>query len=343
MTRRLARALVALAACLYGAGPARAEAGASVVRGGGDSPAPRDGYGAPGRARWRPEPVPELPDDATDLATENAMRDAPAPPAASVTYGGPQQAMKAAQYLRKTVPTFVNFRSTIVGATWRSSPAHEWRVRPAPRCLATLRARGLRVRAWRPEDGEGAAAEPSGGEPLDEESLDIVPAPVHVSSPVRGVHFRSGHGSSLLVACEMAARLPLLADIVAREGVDHVVVVSAWRPRPRTSFHTMGLALDITRFHVTAPLPGPRGDTSPWLEVLTDFLATPGRDTCDPTLLEPDSPLGGNERGRRLLRIACAMHRSGLFSSVLTPNYNPGHRDHFHIDIRPDDPRVFLR
>ncbi len=31
------------------------------------------------------------------------------------------------------------------------------------------------------------------------------------------------------------------------------------------------------------------------------------------------------------------------FSTVLTPNYNEGHRDHVHLDARPDDTRVFLR
>jgi len=44
-----------------------------------------------------------------------------------------------------------------------------------------------------------------------------------------------------------------------------------------------------------------------------------------------------------LVAIACELYRSGKFQSVLTPNYNEGHRDHFHIDIRPDDPRAFLR
>ena len=30
-------------------------------------------------------------------------------------------------------------------------------------------------------------------------------------------------------------------------------------------------------------------------------------------------------------------------STVLTPAYSAGHRDHFHIDIRPDDARTFVR
>ena len=52
-------------------------------------------------------------------------------------------------------------------------------------------------------------------------------------------------------------------------------------------------------------------------------------------------PTSGSARVLR--RIACDLYRSGKFQSVLTPNYNEGHRDHFHIDIRPDDPRAFLR
>jgi hypothetical protein len=32
-----------------------------------------------------------------------------------------------------------------------------------------------------------------------------------------------------------------------------------------------------------------------------------------------------------------------LFNTVLTPNYNAGHRDHFHLDIRPDDQRFYFR
>ncbi|MEZ4252824.1 MAG: extensin family protein [Polyangiales bacterium] len=47
-------------------------------------------------------------------------------------------------------------------------------------------------------------------------------------------------------------------------------------------------------------------------------------------------------RARALRTMACEMADTGR-SSVLTPNYNEGHRDHFHVDIRPDDPRLFLR
>jgi hypothetical protein len=69
--------------------------------------------------------------------------------------------------------------------------------------------------------------------------------------------------------------------------------------------------------------------------VAKHFEVTPDVHTCEasPTSAE----------GKALLAIACAVADSGLFSSVLTPNYNEGHRDHFHFDLRPDDPRLFVR
>ena len=55
------------------------------------------------------------------------------------------------------------------------------------------------------------------------------------------------------------------------------------------------------------------------------------------------TPSPRQREGKTLLAIACDLAKSQLFSSVLTPNYNAGHRDHFHLDLRPDDPRFFLR
>lgn len=299
----------------------------------------RGGYGAPGRYRgWRPDPPPPDADHARYPDVEKAMREAPSLPPEPFPYRGRDRAIKAGRSILKRVPTFINFRATIPLSTWRIDPAYEWRVRPARQCFADLRRQKIRFAPWRPEPVEAGSDE-------EEETLDPTPAPVYIRAPIEGVHFRSGRGNKLLISCELAARLRVVAEIVARHGVDQVVVVSAYRPRPRTSFHTMGLALDIMRFHSTEPLRGPNGegDVSQWLSVFTDFLETPEIETCDPSLFGPDSPLGDNERGRRLLAIACDLHRSGIFATVLTPNYNIGHRDHFHVDVRPDDPRIFLR
>ncbi len=71
------------------------------------------------------------------------------------------------------------------------------------------------------------------------------------------------------------------------------------------------------------------------LSVLTDFVETPAHTTCD-------APRGRGH-ARTLREIACELAGTHAFSSVLTPNYNDGHRNHFHLDARPDDPRTFVR
>jgi hypothetical protein len=130
----------------------------------------------------------------------------------------------------------------------------------------------------------------------------------------------------LVMSCEMAARLPALAEAVAPHDVRAVGVISAYREKPRSSFHTLGLALDMWRFYTG----------SGTLSVDQDFEVTPEHETCS-------APPASNERASALRDIACRLGRSRMFSSVLTPNYNVGHRDHFHVDIRPDDTRVFVR
>jgi hypothetical protein len=104
--------------------------------------------------------------------------------------------------------------------------------------------------------------------------------------------------------------------------------MSAYRDHPWASFHTLGLALDISRFRTKR---GP-------LVVRTDFIQTPEAPTC-----EGPAPEGSSDAAQRLRAIACALAATKRFSSVLTPNYNAGHHDHFHIDIRPDDERLFVR
>ena len=53
--------------------------------------------------------------------------------------------------------------------------------------------------------------------------------------------------------------------------------------------------------------------------------------------------IGFEVKAGETTRRTCELVESRRFNSVLTPNYNDGHRNHFHIDIRPADDRVFVR
>jgi hypothetical protein len=222
------------------------------------------------------------------------------------------QAGKAAREIAHRVGTFTNYRGKIPGATWTVDAASVWSIREADTCLAKLGELGVKVEPW-----TAKAALPT-----------PVAVPVKLAAAVSGVTFRFMHAApGVVISCELAERLLDIAKVVQAHGVSSVYVLSAYRDHPYTSFHTMGLALDLARFDTAN---GP-------LIVATDFLIDHDRETC----AEPAAP--PSEKDRTLHAIACELAASHRFSSVLTPNYNGGHRDHFHLDVRPNDPRLFVR
>jgi hypothetical protein len=234
----------------------------------------------------------------------------PPKPAQPTTFEPPAQDLAAepARAIARRVANFRAYRTEIPGATWRVDEAAVFRVRADAKCKRALRAASVPAHL------------------VERELLTPVPSPVALDGPVAGVTFRSLHADrEVEMACELAVRLPAIAEILKRHGVRSVNVLSSYREQPRTSFHTFGLALDLASFRTDRGV----------LVVSKHFEATPSQLTCD---AQPSS-----EEGRILLAIACDLAASNLVSSLLTPNYNEGHRDHFHLDIRPDDPRVFLR
>jgi hypothetical protein len=184
-------------------------------------------------------------------------------------------------------------------------------VRATPVCLAELDRRALAHEAFR-----------TGRSPI--------PAPVRLEGNVGGVRFRKMRESApFIVACELAARLPALAAVLRDHDVVEAHVLSSWRLEPRTSFHTMGLALDLARFV--------RGDGST-LEVERDYPMHADRPTC-----EGVDPRPARDPARALEALACDLAARAGLSTVITPDYSEGHRDHFHVDVRPEDPRLFVR
>jgi predicted esterase len=261
-----------------------------------------------------PAPASALPPASADPSAESASAPSttapPTPPVPTVFAAGDDTpAGRAARQIAKRVALFPSYRSKIKHALWSLDPRAHWSIRDDASCLQALAARGVQARAY-----EGALSTP-------------VPTPVEVLAPVDGVTLRMIHARrTLLMSCELAARLPELAAILRAQGVTSIDVMSSYRDHPWASFHTLGLALDISKFETAD---GP-------LVVRSDFEKTPVTPTCD-----GEAPL--RAPAQRLRAIACALAASHLFSSVLTPNYNVGHHDHFHLDVRPDDPRIFVR
>jgi hypothetical protein len=236
----------------------------------------------------------------------------PAPPIPTRYSSAPDTTTgKVAREIARRVATFTNYRSKIPGATWNVDESGSWSIREQAVCLSDLEQLGVQVAPW-----SGALPTP-------------VAAPVRVTAAVSGVTFRFMHAAAgVVVSCELAARLVEIAKVVKNHGVHTVYVLSAYRDHPYPSFHTLGLALDLSRFDSAS---GP-------LVVKTDFIIDRDHETCDASADPPKT-----DKAQLLRAIACELAASHRFSSVLTPNYNAGHRDHFHVDIRPDDPRFFVR
>ncbi len=218
-------------------------------------------------------------------------------------------ALRVAREIDQRVATFRAFRSESARGEWRD--ARSWSVRGTDACLAAARAAALPIAPFATE-------------------LTPIPAPVRVDGPIGGVSFpKEREGAPLYVACELAVRLPAVAAVLRDHHVREAFVLSAWRRQPRTSFHTFGLALDLDRF---------TRDDGSVLDVERDFVRDPAHRTCDGV---DRSPV--DEAGPALRALACDLaDRAGL-STVITPEYNEGHRDHFHVDVRPHDARLFVR
>ena len=92
-----------------------------------------------------------------------------------------------------------------------------------------------------------------------------------------------------------------------------------WAP-PGTR-HPAGLAIDVG---------GLRKRDGRWLSVGSHFQGKIGEKTCGAGARLPESP-----EARELRSIVCEAADLGVFTYVLTPNYNAAHVDHYHMEIKP--------
>lgn len=185
--------------------------------------------------------------------------------------------------------------------------------------------------------------------------LDRVPLEVLTSAPTRGVRdpfrlvgavegvaFRPSwptkrsEPSMEVVDCRLLLAFADAAPIFQRHGVRGIVYLSAYRPPSgdleaslRKSRHGAGMALDLGILE--------RDDGTRW-DVARDFPRELGRPPCEARQAEP-APGSGED----LRALVCDLAVSGLFSVVLTPNFNVAHHDHVHVELNPRVPGVYLR
>jgi hypothetical protein len=85
--------------------------------------------------------------------------------------------------------------------------------------------------------------------------------------------------------------------------------------------HPAGLAIDVGLLHKR---------DGRWLNVARDFHGRIGARTCG-----EGAPMPESTEARELRALVCESADAGVFTYVLTPDYNAAHADHFHMEIKP--------
>jgi hypothetical protein len=173
-------------------------------------------------------------------------------------------------------------------------------------------------------------------EPVADGARGVV-APVRLKGPVHAV---SWHTELPLKDRATApweifdARLVLAMDdfgaVLQKHGIDDVVIFSSWRPPPKSwpdakpaDRHPGAMAVDAKRFHKKD------GDAS--LVVEKDFHGHIGATTCGEHAAIPEPKTAG---ASELRAIVCEAASDHTFHSILTPNFNRAHFNHFHLEVK---------
>jgi hypothetical protein len=165
-----------------------------------------------------------------------------------------------------------------------------------------------------------------------------VQIPVRLEGKVGGVLYRTDFPDRErskvpweVFDCRLVLSLSDFGAVLRAHEIVEARIFSCWRPPakgwPMTEWgrrHEGALAVDVREL---------RKDNGEALNVLEQFHGKVGAPPCGVGSVppSPESP-GATE----LREIACAAADSHVFNSVLTPNYDPPHKNHFHLELTPD-------
>jgi hypothetical protein len=172
-----------------------------------------------------------------------------------------------------------------------------------------------------------------------------VEIPVRITGALNGILYRTDYPDRErgklpweIFDCRLVLSLDDFGDTLRAHSIVEVRIFSCFRPPPKSlpasdwgKRHEGALAVDVREF---------RKDNGEALNILQQFNGKLGAPLCGPGAVpaSPDSP-----EARELHEIACAAADSHLFNSVLTPNYNPPHKNHFHLELTPNVDWFMLR
>jgi hypothetical protein len=171
----------------------------------------------------------------------------------------------------------------------------------------------------------------------EEASTPGVVAPIRLTGPLHGVVIHSSLPRNQwkttpfeILDARLALALDDFAAVLANHGVTEVIHFTMYRPNDDAhegakevrARHPGGLAIDVG---------GLRKQSGAMLAVESHWPAGIGEKTCG----KGARRLPGR-RGRELSSIVCEAKDLRLFHAILTPHFNRAHRDHVHLEIKPD-------
>ena len=148
----------------------------------------------------------------------------------------------------------------------------------------------------------------------------LVEDPIQVDPVINGVtykYYSQSTGRPMYVGCGLAEALIELGDVLAEYNITEVLHIGTFNCRKisgtsRLSEHASANAIDIWGFV----------DANGERYVLEEHW-------------EHDTTTFSNNKAQVLYEIGQKMHERKIFHNVLTPNYNAGHDNHFHVDLKP--------
>ena len=131
--------------------------------------------------------------------------------------------------------------------------------------------------------------------------------------------------------CRLVLALNEWTRVLEAHDVSEVVFSSGWRPATKLATaggeegkrHAGALAMDVHAFRLKSG-----GE----LVVERDFHGHIDLPVCGP---ESTAPNQSSSEARQLRSIVCSSADLRLFQSILTPNYDVHHANHFHVEVTP--------
>ena len=167
-----------------------------------------------------------------------------------------------------------------------------------------------------------------------------IETPLRLTGPIRGVRYSQSYGRELdparrrhsgrrvqpgtVLDCRLGLALDDFSRVLAKHAVVQLEYLSMYRPghmRPGVR-HPAGRAIDVATLTLA---------DGTLYSVRRHFFGRAGAQTCG---IGADEPTREHPGARLWREIVCELDLLRSFNLVLTPNYDWGHRDHLHLEVR---------